>query len=480
MNPFLNPPAPDSTPPANADPGSVYYARFGQAEYEVAMKDGPSRTFVRLEAFSKPWFDEHPPPVFSGDKQGSEAFNTYYSEAPIAMLELEITKDHTGRFAALKELLAAAENDEEPKSWFLIRTGGQRGDLPIEEAVPLTVYTNLYADGTTLILEDIEAVGEATQEILELAVSTGHIRDAEEVELNSLLGHFAGTKIQWAVVYDVGQGNAIGLCGNGGTVQAYFDLGGGCCSNAKTFPSTLTQFCFTQSPPIILSHWDEDHWSSANRDLRALTRDWIVPRQKIGPSQAAMIANIQSAGGKIWFLPTGFSRTRYNQLELELATGSGRNNSGIILTLYENQDGSGEQILMPGDAGYPYISSFIGGSPYLSIVASHHGGVLKGKSITAKGKSIPRCPALPASRLVYSAGSGNTYGHPLSPTRKAHDSRGWGDPFVNLAPPPQEVRETSARSASGLGHVLLAWHSTPTAPAIRCASTRCQLQPFQT
>lgn len=89
---------------------------------------------------------------------------------------------------------------------------------------------------------------------LRKAVSTSHIKDATEDEIDDALKQVAETQIDWAIAYDVGQGSSIGLCNGGGLVEAYFDLGGGVLANAATFPSSLAGFCFTQKPPIILSH----------------------------------------------------------------------------------------------------------------------------------------------------------------------------------------------------------------------------------
>jgi beta-lactamase superfamily II metal-dependent hydrolase len=468
LNPFFGLPDVMLRSLVKGHDGATFYARFGQAEYNIPTEEKQPRNFVRLEAISQTWFDQIPLESLTDLQRNEDAFIRFYAEAPVAQVELQFVADDTGSFGGLKELLPIDDSDSDPEQWFRITLGSP--GTPAQDVPSLLLFTNLYAEGAAFTLASIEVVDDDTRSRLEAAVSTGHLRSATDSDLENLLQPVSAARIDWVVVCDVGQGNAIGLCAKGHGVLAYFDLGGGCNANLHTFPPALKRFCFTQQPPVILSHWDEDHWSSANRDPRALTTNWIAPRQKLGPTQAAMIANIQAAGGKVWFLPTGFTRHHYGQIQIELATGQGRNNSGIVLTLSEKHDGTGQQILMPGDAGYKFISSFKGGSSYLSVVASHHGGAL--------GTSTPpSCPSATHSRLVYSAGPANSYKHPLQPTRIAHDQAGWIDATLHSSPPAL-VRETSDRDTSGLGHVHLGWSSTPLLPALPCGM-QCSLESKQ-
>lgn len=448
--------------------GGAYYARVSQTQTDVPNENGP-RAFWRLEGFAKAWFDENPPPSDEPTWQDPLKLSRYYLEAPIFLLELEVIPDHLGRFAPLGLINEFAERDDEPKEWFLVTAGGPRNGRPIQAIVPMTVFPSLYQEGIALTLENIDNVAEAPREQLDKAVSTNHVADAEDAEITRILRTFASS-IDWSIVYDVGQGNSIGLCDCTGTVRGYFDIGGGVGPNLSTFPTALTIFCFTQSPPIILSHWDEDHWSSANhtRGRGALSNEWIVPRQILTPGHVALLAAIAGAGGKVWFLPSTFVGKWFGQIYLELCTGSGRNHSGIALTLSEHPNGSGQHILMPGDADYQHIPSFVGGTQYLSVVVPHHGGKLK-------STTFPTCPGRQSSRLVYSAGPGNTYGHPHPATRLAHHGVGWHDPSVSCVAPIR-VRETSDRSSAGLGHVLLGWTPHFSAPPLPCGAKFCQLE----
>src|SRR5262249_13535328 len=161
-----------------------------------------------------------------------------------------------------------------------------------------------------------------------------------------------------------------------------------------------TNFCFTNQPPIILTHWDFDHWSSAHRDANSLTSTWIAPRQSVGPTHVALMASIMKTGRLLLLSPTFPSGWR-KQMYLEYCTGKGRNHSGIALTLSQKLKGGGQLMLFPGDARYDYIPSFAA-TNYLSVVVPHHGGDMK-------KRLAPTCPGVAASRLVYSFGAGNSF-----------------------------------------------------------------------
>ena len=240
--------------------------------------------------------------------------------------------------------------------------------------------------------------------------------------------------------------------------------------NAFTFPSTLKNFCFTNRPPILLTHWDFDHWSSAHRDASSLNSTWIAPRQPVGPTHVALMASIMNTG-KLYLLSPTFPSGWRNHLYMERCTGKGRNHSGIALTLSEKPKGVGQLMLFPGDARYDYIPSFATTKHYLSVVAPHHGGDMK-------KRLAPACPRVSASRLAYSFGCGNSFHHPRSMTRTDHHNQGWNDPNVSLGLLAYEVRETAYHLRSPLGHVLLGWTTHPATPWLPCGG-KCQLQAEQ-
>jgi hypothetical protein len=242
--------------------------------------------------------------------------------------------------------------------------------------------------------------------------------------------------------------------------------------NRKTFPSALGQFCFELQPPIILTHWDFDHWSSANLSggKASWHSTWIAPRQHpVGPTHHTLMRQIRKFG-TLLLVPkarkVSISAWRGRFL-LERCTGSGRNHSGFAVTLSQKSLGKGRKILFPGDASYNYIQSF-SGSSYVSVIAPHHGADMK-------NRMTPPAPPDTASRLVYSYGNNNTFKHPRKVTRKIHHIAGWLDLKATKGiKGPHKARNTADRNASGLGHVVLNWSKRSTLSSLCCQSSVCR------
>jgi hypothetical protein len=442
-----------------------FYARLSQSEVVPAAVPGGTIGMLFFEAFDGQWFDNHSVP------ESPDELADYYERAALFVLQAYFHPSRIGMFPALGHSAKMAFEDDEPDDWFVFETAPTEGRTLSENELPLTVYANLYQPGIEATAKDVRLADSTVASQLRRVVSTAHIPDASEQEIDGALANVARAKIDWVVVYDVGQGNSIGLCAMPGTVETYFDFGGGILANAGTFPSALTSFCFTSQPPIILSHWDFDHWSSANRDARSLAMTWIAPRQPVGPSHVALMTSITSAG-KLLLLPRGFPAKWRGPIYLELCTGSGRNHSGIALTLSEKSNGAGELMLFPGDARYPCLGSFPPKQNYLSAVAPHHGADMR-------NRTVPTCPKRAPSRLVYSFGAGNTFSHPRLNTRQNHDGSGWRDPHITLGASSYEVRETAHRLSGSLGHVLLGWNTHAAAPPLPCSGLNCQLKAHQ-
>jgi hypothetical protein len=96
------------------------------------------------------------------------------------------------------------------------------------------------------------------------------------------------------ICLDVGQGSAVALT-RFGRPKVYFDVGAGCFANARTRPPAL-KFCTRDSPIVMLSHWDADHWFGAWTDAELQKRDWVCPRQTIGPFATEFARLFRSKG----------------------------------------------------------------------------------------------------------------------------------------------------------------------------------------
>jgi hypothetical protein len=256
-----------------------------------------------------------------------------------------------------------------------------------------------------------------------------------------------------AAVYDVGQGGCNALIASDAPVL-YFDFGGGCLWNAKTYPAALKQFCFCADPVVALSHWDRDHWAAAPRDTRVLSCPWIVPDQGVLPSThlAFLISIVQAnTPHKVHVWPTTLRDVTVGSVTIERAQGKGRNDSGLALIARGPTDN--EQMLFPADAAYDHIPSAPG--TFSSLVASHHGG-------RTGATFVPRSDKAKHGRLVYSYGDPNRYGHPKA-AQVADHGRLWR----------QDLHTPALRK--NLGHVHLYWDQNQPPATLRCNGTRCQL-----
>lgn len=210
-------------------------------------------------------------------------------------------------------------------------------------------------------------------------------------------------------------------------------------TNKKTFPDGFSGFCFTCNPMIILSHWDWDHWSSAQRWPEALDALWLTPPVPLKPIQLAFAAELYERGSlHIWDAawPGTISA---GAVAIERCTGRTTNDSGLAVTLRRKR-GSSKNCLLPGDADYACIPSVSAGQSFSALCMTHHGGKLH-------SSTYPKAKRGAAS--VLSAGPRNTYCHPLFDTITTHLEHGWGFPIG------------TAFSGQRPCHVLVPWQGGP-------------------
>lgn len=335
------------------------------------------------------------------------------------------------------------------------------------------LYRNLFGDAQEV------RIGSAADPLLlvrQALNSTDPLRlepDAADNDIQTALSNIATPfALEDLVVYDVGQGNATGLTA-GRRVLAYFDFGGGVAGSKSSFPPLLSNFCFCNPsrPPIVLSHWDHDHWSSAARDNQAYYCTWIAPRQSLrqskrAPHHNAFISTVKKYG-KLLIWPSSTNSLAIGRVHIHKCKGTSKNASGLAMEIYPPDGTLGSPVLMPADAGYDDLP--IGASTtFDAIVCPHHGG-------RSNSPRIPARPARPYARLAYSYGLPNAYKHPLPKTYQAHDSASWIDPRVPGQPSPGEVRNTVTRSPTGFGHIGFNWGAGSTPCPLPCSGA-CQLE----
>ena len=83
----------------------------------------------------------------------------------------------------------------------------------------------------------------------------------------------------------VGAGNNISLYGHDGSICAHVDFGYPTRNHEGSYDDTNDP-CVCDDAPLILSHWDFDHYAMVRKKPDALRRRWLAPQQVFGPVAA--------------------------------------------------------------------------------------------------------------------------------------------------------------------------------------------------
>lgn len=174
-------------------------------------------------------------------------------------------------------------------------------------------------------------------------------------------------------VYDVGQANANALLGgirgrdlhgavrHGVFPTLYFDLGMPLQSQRHTAPTNV-RFCFTAEPPIVLSHWHDDHLGGVALPTAAgcptpQQMDWIVPDYSLATRHKALVTAIWAAGGSVHVFSASPAGRRLQAATasghlLTLTRGTARdpNNGGIVMQVSSAQQ-QARRFADPPEAG---------------------------------------------------------------------------------------------------------------------------------
>jgi hypothetical protein len=400
--------------PGLAEEGEVEDAR------DVEVRRGP----ILLECVDKDWLDS----VLSN--QPGSKWSEIFREARISVLEL-----NGYPLPPFSDELGPGDI-----AWF------EFGYAPVSSGEnDAMMYGNLFSEGFAVRIDYCEPrSGKGTQgeplgrgawltaELEKQSASKGLQQDV----YRTLSKVESGGGV---AIYDVGQGACQAALKSGTLIPSiYIDFGGGVLGNAKTFPSGYKGFCFTESPCILLSHWDWDHWSSAHRFPLALDAMWIAPKVPEKPIQQTFAAELFLRGNlRIW--SDRFAKDhRGGGLRIERCSGRTINDSGLAVTVYPGI-GRRKNCLLPGDANYRFIPSVGASAAFNSLCMTHHGGRLH-------SNLIPKAKRRAA--LVCSVGAGNSYKHPFLDTVEAHIQGGWPVPL------------TTGFAGSRPCHVLVPWDGT--------------------
>jgi len=395
MNPFLDIKSVQKESPQRM------YARVDSVE---SLDPEGAENLIYAAGVDAGWFDNMIGPYLEGDKLPPSALEKM-DEAPIAITEFILERDEDPEFGKLGEFA-------QPGNWLKIER--------TYPGLPATQYASLFGPPTQVNVS-IEHVRREFARKLDSAFSLPQVPDEPRGEIEDRLRR-AGL-IDFIAVMDVGQGNACGLWRGGSGAALYFDVGGGVLTNARTFPDGRVKFCLSQTPAIVLSHWDWDHWSSAMRFPELLDCWWLAPRQQLDPIHLAFAWQLfQKRSLHVW--PDAYPSISGGLVRLERCRNgktNDKNNNGLALTIATHSpDQTPIKFLLPGDADFDSIPSVNNGEAFDGLVASHHGANVKAiGQLKSTGNSGP---------LVYSVGHGNGYGHPRLNALLEYLQAGWLPP----------------------------------------------------
>lgn len=320
--------------------------------------------------------------------------------APIYVIDLPFNLAAANRWWWYDGRSPYEPGDEDLSPWLTaeLAPGSQAELYPNLFQAPLSVDVLHFAPASA-------AVDASLKQLFDLAPL-----ERTKQEIQDRLDRVTGL-IDWVGVYDVGQGSANGACDHAARPLAYFDLGGGVLANNASWPAAMSDFCYGADPPVVLSHWDWDHWSSGARFAGARGLDWIVPVQKMGCVHATFAATLHAAG-RLFVWPGSVPSLVSGQLTMSkcLGRGAGRNHTGLAMEI--KGPNSQPPILLPGDARYSAVPGALS-RDYTSLVAPHHGADMK-------NRQVPICQGNAGARVAYSFGTSNTFSHPRIITEADH------------------------------------------------------------
>lgn len=367
---------------------------------------------------------------------------------------------------------AAAESGWEPENWMIV--------LPHDVAWKFNELREANEGWYQLLLEETDLAGANAQQYGEGENRTLHLRVIAVERITSrnilakLIRYSTLAKVRTAtkrqiqdaleapmggrtdlmmVAYDVGQANWNALVDCAGCPDEppyailFFDCGVPIGQKIHSAPGTMiTPFsAAAKDAPVVLSHWDMDHWAGAalgqplygnagikiNWQPAALARKWIVPNQGKKPTgqrirpMAWRLALALRRLDKLMIWPSRLQRvtTRNGHTVVRcVPTGTTKhdnNNSGLAL-IANTPKASGSQAytLAAGDAEYSSIAVHFpalgNGMSFVGLIAAHHGGNIQ---------STPPQAVSDWAKLVFS--HGGHYGHPTMTSQKDHRLAGW-------------------------------------------------------
>ena len=235
--------------------------------------------------------------------------------------------------------------------------------------------------------------------------------------------------IAGARVYDVGQGDAIAVIDEAGRTVLQLDYGGrqGNPFDAVNAAGVDRMLPVPKDALVMLTHWDEDHWSTAPKGDGAKSAEWLVPRQVTSPRAVRFAAELDNVhcipetmvGNVFEFRATNGDAVLWQKIAHSSpspAVHENCNKTGVAIALLRRSGDQGQVILLPGDAPFDRIPLFTSlhsaGMTLTGLVAFHHGSKYHWtKRARSMLQSWPVTRGGPCE-VVFSYGADNSYGHP--------------------------------------------------------------------
>lgn len=264
--------------------------------------------------------------------------------------------------------------------------------------------------------------------------------------------------ISGVVVHDVGQGDAISVLDEAGRCVLRIDYGGQQSSPFKAVAAAERADAIDRALPVaagaqvMLTHWDEDHWSSARRGTQALSQGrWLVPRQWTSPravKRSALIKTVHCipeslVGAVIKYEARNGDAVWWEKLQRfhPAAKDEDCNKTGVAFSVTSEM--KNRVIFLPGDAPFDRVAHYRihreEERRMRGLVAFHHGADTHWTRAT-RAFLQGWCDQSITQSVVFSCGDPNSHGHPRED--------GYGD-YLDL------LRTPSARKTGDAGVPIL-------------------------
>lgn len=375
--------------------------------------------------------------AFSAPKS-DQAFRSSAARGSLDFLPFSVER------AAFEHRFGEVPADE--TRWFQLKVG-PKGDLPM--------VLGLDGPGPSLNISTGSALSDSALGLMHTTIDEVLLRrQRNEDLLRDGLESLSGRRLS-VVAIDVGQGSLAALVDPGGYPALFFDLGWPLNFNAATRPHLKPNLDRLRAP-VVLSHWDWDHWALAIHQATwvgrggsgrwriqwesdALDRPWLVPGigplwgdVSIGAAHMALAFKLASMG-HLFVWPASVKEVVTSHFTVTRTAGGPHksvNQNGLAMVVHDRISDPGDglptdpddtlrAVLLPGDADYPFIPYLTPGTTapfrYQGLLATHHGG---------RFSATTSLVAEPHGVLVASCGH-TSYGHPKQDAQITYLTEGW-------------------------------------------------------